>query len=153
MKVLWVLTECWHSLYVGQERVFYSVRCVVAGGCCWFVVREKYCWLAGGWWLLLVWCERKILLAGCSKVFCSLFMYNWIIFSHTTPFVMFSNNSTLHFHLFANHIGWRKWGWLYWPHYWIFWGDWPLSVFYLPLVLPSWGCGMYWLFSFFFVSH
>jgi len=65
---------------------------------------------------------------------------------------MFPNSSTLHFHLFADHIGWRKWGWLYWPHYWIFWGDWPLSVFYLPLVLPSWGYGMYWLFSFFFLS-
>jgi hypothetical protein len=29
-------------------------------------VREKYCWLAGGWWLVLNWCERKALLA---KVF------------------------------------------------------------------------------------
>jgi hypothetical protein len=27
-------------------------------------VREKYCWLAGGWWLVLNWCERKALLAG-----------------------------------------------------------------------------------------
>jgi hypothetical protein len=27
-------------------------------------VREKYCWLAGGWWLMLNWCERKALLAG-----------------------------------------------------------------------------------------
>jgi hypothetical protein len=27
-------------------------------------VREKYCWLAGGWWLVLNWCERKTLLAG-----------------------------------------------------------------------------------------
>jgi len=30
-------------------------------------VREKYCWLAGGYWLVLIWCERKILLAGCSE--------------------------------------------------------------------------------------
>jgi hypothetical protein len=22
-------------------------------------VREKYCWLAGDWWLMLNWCERK----------------------------------------------------------------------------------------------
>jgi len=27
-------------------------------------VREKHCWLAGGWRLLLEWCERKTLLAG-----------------------------------------------------------------------------------------
>jgi len=27
-------------------------------------VREKHCWLVGGWRLLLEWCERKILLAG-----------------------------------------------------------------------------------------
>jgi hypothetical protein len=25
-------------------------------------VREKYCWLTGGWWLVLNWCERKALL-------------------------------------------------------------------------------------------
>jgi len=37
---------------------------LVAGSWCWFVVREKYCWLAGGWWLMLIWCERKTLLAG-----------------------------------------------------------------------------------------
>jgi hypothetical protein len=37
---------------------------LVAGGWCWFVVREKYCWLAGGWSLVLKWCERKALLAG-----------------------------------------------------------------------------------------
>jgi len=23
--------------------------------------------LLAGWWLMLVWCERKILLAGCSR--------------------------------------------------------------------------------------
>jgi len=22
-------------------------------------MREKYCWLTDGWWLVLVWCERK----------------------------------------------------------------------------------------------
>jgi hypothetical protein len=35
-----------------------------AGDGYWFVVRENYCCLAGGWRLLLEWCERKILLAG-----------------------------------------------------------------------------------------
>jgi len=40
------------------------VRCAGAGGCCWSGVREKHCWLAGGWRLLLEWCERKTLLAG-----------------------------------------------------------------------------------------
>jgi hypothetical protein len=25
---------------------------LVAGGWCWFVVGEKYCWLAGDWWLV-----------------------------------------------------------------------------------------------------
>ena len=40
------------------------VRCAGAGGCCWSGVREKHYWLAGGWRLLLEWCERKILLAG-----------------------------------------------------------------------------------------
>jgi hypothetical protein len=35
----------------------------VADGWCWFVLREKYCWLvAGGWWLVCS--ERKVLLAG-----------------------------------------------------------------------------------------
>jgi len=23
-------------------------------------VRKKYCWLAGGWWLVLVWCKKNI---------------------------------------------------------------------------------------------
>jgi hypothetical protein len=40
------------------------ICCVQAGGWGWFIVREKYCWLAGGWWLVLNWCERKALLAG-----------------------------------------------------------------------------------------
>jgi len=30
-------------------------------------VRENYCWLAGASWLVLVLCEREILLAGCSE--------------------------------------------------------------------------------------
>ena len=30
----------------------------------WFVMREKYCYLTGGWWLMLIWYERKALLAG-----------------------------------------------------------------------------------------
>ena len=40
----------------------HSVRCAVAGVWCWFVVREKYYWLAGGCWLVLV-CGPF----GCSK--------------------------------------------------------------------------------------
>ena len=55
----------------GRERkkgasafINHVVRCAGAGGCCWSGVREKHCWLAGGWRLLLEWCERKILLAG-----------------------------------------------------------------------------------------
>ncbi|XP_039823375.1 uncharacterized protein LOC120685486 [Panicum virgatum] len=40
------------------------VRCAGTGGCCWSGVREKYCWLVGGWRLLLEWCERKTMLAG-----------------------------------------------------------------------------------------
>jgi hypothetical protein len=36
----------------------------LAGGWCWFVLREEYCWLvaAGCWWLIRS--ERKVLLAG-----------------------------------------------------------------------------------------
>ena len=30
-------------------------------------MREKYYWLAGAGWLVLVLCVREILLAGCSK--------------------------------------------------------------------------------------
>ena len=41
--------------------------CSLCCGWCWFIVREKYCWLAGGCWLILVWCEKKILLARCNK--------------------------------------------------------------------------------------
>jgi len=37
---------------------------VGAVGCCWSGVKEKHCWLAGGWRLLLEWCERKTLLTG-----------------------------------------------------------------------------------------
>jgi hypothetical protein len=34
---------------------------LVADGWCWFVLREKYCWLiAGGWFVL----REKVLLAG-----------------------------------------------------------------------------------------
>ena len=47
-----------------SPNVFHPVRCVGAGDCCWSGVREKHCWLAGGWRLLLEWCERKTLLAG-----------------------------------------------------------------------------------------
>ena len=48
----------------GQSSGFnHFVRCAGAGGWCWSGVREKYCWLAGGWRLVLELCERKILLA------------------------------------------------------------------------------------------
>jgi len=40
------------------------VRCADVGGGCWSDMRGKYYWLAGGWRLLLEWCERKTLLAG-----------------------------------------------------------------------------------------
>jgi len=30
-------------------------------------MREKYCWLVGAGWLVLILCEREILLAGCSE--------------------------------------------------------------------------------------
>jgi len=39
------------------------VRWAGAGGWCWSRVREKYCWLAGGWRLVLERCERKTLLS------------------------------------------------------------------------------------------
>ena len=32
----------------------HSVHCAGAGGWCWSGVRGKYCWLAGGWMLVLV---------------------------------------------------------------------------------------------------
>jgi len=41
----------------------HPVRCAGAFGWCWSGVRGKYCWLAGGWMLVLEWCERKIMLA------------------------------------------------------------------------------------------
>ena len=31
----------------------------MVGGWCWFIVREKYCWLTSSWWLVLIWWERK----------------------------------------------------------------------------------------------
>jgi len=37
------------------------VRQAGAGDWSWSDVREKYCYLAGGWRLELEWCERKIL--------------------------------------------------------------------------------------------
>ena len=49
---------------VGGQAGNHSVRCAGAGGWCWSGVRERYCWLAGGWRLVLERCERKILLAG-----------------------------------------------------------------------------------------
>jgi hypothetical protein len=45
-----------------QSAALLPVR--LAGGWCWFVLREEYCWLvaAGCWWLIRS--ERKVLLAG-----------------------------------------------------------------------------------------
>ena len=40
----------------------HSVRWAGAGAGGWSGVREKYCWLAGGWKLVLERCERKTLL-------------------------------------------------------------------------------------------
>jgi len=31
------------------------------------LLREKCCWLAGGWWLVLIWCEGKTLLLATSR--------------------------------------------------------------------------------------
>jgi len=45
----------------------HPVRCAGAGSWCWSGVRGKYCWLAGGWMLVLEWCERKILLDWLEK--------------------------------------------------------------------------------------
>jgi hypothetical protein len=35
------------------------VHLAVSDSWYWFIVREKYCLLAVGWWLMLIWCERK----------------------------------------------------------------------------------------------
>ena len=40
----------------------HSVRWAGAGAGGWSGVREKYCWLAGGWKLVLERCEKKTLL-------------------------------------------------------------------------------------------
>lgn len=78
--------------------------------------------------------------------------YNWIVCSH----IPLMSHSLIFcwpcIFILSPTTGWRKQGWLYWSHYWIFWGDWPLSIFYLPLVLPSWGHGSYCA-SFFSVYH
>jgi len=39
----------------------HCVRQAGAGGWSWSGVREKHCYLTGGWRLELEWCERKIL--------------------------------------------------------------------------------------------
>jgi len=40
---------------------YHCVRQAGAGGWSWSAVREKYCYLAGGWRLELEGCEREIL--------------------------------------------------------------------------------------------
>jgi len=52
----------YYSKRKGRERQSdynYSVRWAGAGG--WSGMREKYCWLAGGWKLMLEQYERKTL--------------------------------------------------------------------------------------------
>jgi len=52
-------------------------------------MREKYCWLAGGCWLVLVWCKKKTLLAGCSEqseIFASTRTYNEAMVRHVMMF-------------------------------------------------------------------
>ena len=45
-----------------KVAILHFVRWVGAGVGGWSGVREKYCWLTGGWKLVLERCERKILL-------------------------------------------------------------------------------------------
>ena len=45
-----------------HTAAIYSVRWAGAGTGGWSGVRETYCWLAGGWKLVLERCERKTLL-------------------------------------------------------------------------------------------
>ena len=54
------------SLY--KSILYYCCRQCRPNGCgwCWFAVRKKYCWLAGSWWLVLIWCERKSTAACCQ---------------------------------------------------------------------------------------
>jgi hypothetical protein len=65
-----VLLHLWLHLFERTKfllcikHIFASFGWLVADGWCWFVVREKYYWLVGGWWLVLNWCERKALLTG-----------------------------------------------------------------------------------------
>jgi len=46
------------------SKALFTVLVLKAAAACWSGVREKHCWLAGGWRLLLEWCERKTLLAS-----------------------------------------------------------------------------------------
>ena len=71
--------------------------------------------------------------------------YHWmILLSHHIFFMFFNNRYWIFYDSFLPILGWRKWGRLHWPDYWIFWGDWSVSLFYLPLVLPCRGHGAYW---------
>ena len=45
------------------SNYIHSVRWTGTGGWCWSGVKEKYCWLAGGWRLVLERCEKKTLLS------------------------------------------------------------------------------------------
>jgi len=52
-----------YSIFIKRRSInANSVRWTGAGAGGWSGVREKYCWLAGGWKLILERCERKTLL-------------------------------------------------------------------------------------------
>ena len=44
-----------------KHYCIHRVRQAGAGGWSWSGVREKHCYLAGGWRLELEWCERELL--------------------------------------------------------------------------------------------
>ena len=49
-------------LLLESNHVIHSVRWTGAGAGGWSGMKEKYCWLAGGWKLVLERCEKKTLL-------------------------------------------------------------------------------------------
>ena len=46
-----VCLKCFKICAITDQEMLHnhSVRCAGAGGWCWSGMREKYCWLAGGW--------------------------------------------------------------------------------------------------------
>ena len=53
VKLFWKIDNNTHLRFA--DVLFCSAGC----GWCWFAMREKYCWLVGDLWLVLIWCERK----------------------------------------------------------------------------------------------